>query len=427
MGPRNEVDSPPSVDSTPLPRKVVSLTNPTAPLPVSPSPDDVLQWIRSAGPAPWFPSAHARLTGVKRDDLDEPLNELRLAGLVRVATWARGIGQGYVLTPEGETASGAPIPAAPAAQKAPTPIATEPVLGDLSDDPPPIVTPMLVVANLLWFFVGTVVALRIGVPIGAFLLRGDPPALLLQFGAISAQGLIAGEWWRLITCCFVHVGVIHLAVNMFSLGSAGPLAEWVWGRRPVLVVYVLSGLAGSCLAMSLHPVEPTTGAQVVLAGASGAIWGVVTSLLAWLLLHRRILGPDITSQWARRLAPALFLNIAVSLLPGISWEAHLGGAVVGFLSAGLMHAMREGPLSQRVGALVLLLAIPGICVGGLSLAMKSGQAWGPFRPGPAVGATASGEAPAYCDRHTTRSRSEWATVGGQAGHEPHRSHQRTCP
>lgn len=382
MGTRNEVDLPGSADSTPLPRQVVSSTSPVAPKPTAPSPEDVLRWIRSSGPAPWFPSTHARLTGVNRDDLDEPLNELRLAGLVRVATWARGMGQGYVLTPESEVASGAAPPTFITASTAPTSAPSRPVLDSLADDRPPIVTPMLVVANLLWFFVGVVVALRIGAPFGPYFLRADPMALLLLSGGLSPQGLLVGEWWRLLTCCFVHVGVLHLAVNMFSLGSVGPVAEWVWGRRRVFVVYILSGLAGSCLAMSLHPVNPDTGAPLILAGASGAIWGVATSLLAWLLLRRHILGPEVASQWARRLAPAFFLNVAVSFLPGISWEAHLGGGVVGFLSAGLLHVLAEGPIRRRVGALVLLLAIPAICVAGLIVAMKSGPAWAPLRPTP---------------------------------------------
>ena len=88
MNTGNEVDSPETADSTPLPRKVAGVGDPfpsvtTQPLPDSnqATPEAVLQWIMTAQPEPWFPSAHASKTGIPRNDLDEPLNELRLAGL----------------------------------------------------------------------------------------------------------------------------------------------------------------------------------------------------------------------------------------------------------------------------------------------------------------------------------------------------------
>lgn len=344
-------------------------------------PEAIIRWILAGEGKPWFPSAHAKETGVSRDSLDEPLNQLREAGLVRVADWVRGVGQGYVLTAEGE----AMLKAAPDQTVAPAPVATdspEPAAGPPSvvDLRPPIVTPALLLANLIWFFVGMVVAVRLGVPLGSYLLRSDP-AVLSKLGAVAAPDLLRGEWWRLATTCFVHIGIVHLIVNMIALGTVGPLAELLWGRWRFGVVFAVSGLAGSCLAMALHPVGPNN-AVTVLAGASGAIWGVMTSLLVWLLVFRHRLPPALVADWFRRLGIVFVLNGAINFVPGISWQAHLGGAAAGFVAAGLVNALRHGDRPRRVSAAVLLVALPGLCVGGLVAAMKSGESWVPFRPRP---------------------------------------------
>ena len=69
-----------------------------------PTPEQVLGWIAASPGTPWFPAEYSRTFGIPRDHLDRPLNELRAAELVRVIDWVRGVGQGYALTAEGETA-----------------------------------------------------------------------------------------------------------------------------------------------------------------------------------------------------------------------------------------------------------------------------------------------------------------------------------
>lgn len=380
-------------EPTPLPHDVAgfelgrppSAPPPSAPSPSTrPTPESVLHWIAGGGGQPWFPSACAKQAGISRDSLDEPLNELRLAGLVQIATWVRGLGQGYVLTAEGEgvvrrTSTSEAVRKPPERAEPPAEAASEKSPQALGlDQRPPVVTPAILLANLIWFFVGLVMALRRGVSLGTYLLTGDR-AVLSLLGAVSADDLLRGDWWRLTTCNFVHVGLVHLIVNLFALGTAGPVVELVWGRWRLFVIYVLSGLAGSCLAMTLRPISADTGAVVVLAGASGAIWGVMTSLLAWLLLFRKSLRPDVASFWFRRLIPALVLNAGVSLLPGVSWEAHLGGGIVGFFAAGLMNALSSGARPRRLAAWLLLLALPGLFIGTLIEAMASGDSWAPLR------------------------------------------------
>ena len=152
----------------------------------------------------------------------------------------------------------------------------------------------------LWFFVCAVVSIRWGLTPTRALSEGHPP-VLHRFGAVSGLDLLKGEWWRLISCCFVHFGAFHLVVNMLALAMMGPLAELLWGRGRLVIIYFVSGLAGSALAMALRP-------DSVLAGASGAIWGIQMSLFAWLFTFRQRLPPDLVSDWFRRLCVVFALN-----------------------------------------------------------------------------------------------------------------------
>lgn len=341
-----------------------------------PTPEDVLGWVAAAKGA-WFPSAHARESGLPREALDGPLGELRAAGLVAVADWVKGAGQGYVLTPDGAAAraEGSDVPAPD-----PTPALPEPV----GIDPrPPLVTPAVLLANVLWFFAGVVLAYRAGLSVKAYLL-GKSFAALERLGAVTPADLQQGEWWRLGTSCFVHVGLFHLVLNLTAIGMMGPLAERLWGRWRLLAIYALSGLAGGCLAMAAHPTGPG-GAPVILAGASGAIWGVMTSLAAWLLLFRDELDPGLAADWTRQLCRLLLLNVGINflavtdVLSGLSWEAHLGGGLAGFVTAGLVNALRFGDRCRRAVAAVLLVLLPVGCAGGLVWAMREGEAWAPLR------------------------------------------------
>jgi membrane associated rhomboid family serine protease len=346
---------------------------PPAPAPAPPTPEDVLRWVAAGGTEPWFASAHARATGTPRDNLDAPINSLLQAGLIRAATWVRGAGQGFALTPAGaellrDAAASAAFygrdPPAPAPGPAPPP-------GPALDRRPAVVTAVLLAANVLWFVAGLVVALRLGVGLSDYAL-GRSPVVLARTGAVTGTDLLAGQWWRLATACFVHVGVLHLFVNMLNLGLMGPVAELLWGRWRLPVIYAAAGLAGGCLAMAARPAG-------LLAGASGALWGVQTALLAWVLIYRDRLAPAVAADLFRRLGVAFALGVAVSLVPGVSWEAHLGGGLGGFAAAGLLHALRVGDRPRRAAAAALLVLLPWVCVCGLLVAMKSGSTWKTLR------------------------------------------------
>ena len=148
---------------------------------------------------------------------------------------------------------------------------------------------------------------------------------LLTWGASYGPLELSTEWWRLFTAMFVHIGVIHIALNMYCLWSLGPLAERLFGRWKFLSLYLLSGVGGNVLSVALHP-------TLVAAGASGAIFGVAGALLP--VLHLRDI-PAIVNLRGRRGRLGIGGFIAYNLIygfanTGIDNAAHIGGLITGF-------------------------------------------------------------------------------------------------
>ena len=325
------------------------------------------------------PFRHAADSNLDRDGLDETLNQLRITGVIRVATWERGFGQGYVLTPEGETAlaTGLAMPAPTESSSGPNntesiiddplPIEDRPTTSLEAETRPLLVVPVLLAANLLWFFVGLVMVFRAGLPVEQYPTDGNPE-VLHRIGAVNGYDLIQGEWWRLASSCFVHIGGAHLLMNLFALVMVGPLAELLWGRGRLLAIYLFSGLAGTCLAMAMNP-------DTLLAGASGAIWGLLMSLVAWFMLFKRYLPREVVAESTRRLTVVIVLSAMFSFVPGISWQGHLGGAMAGFATAWYMNEIRFGDRHRRNVSLALLTVLVVGSIGGLIFAMRWSEPW----------------------------------------------------
>jgi membrane associated rhomboid family serine protease len=167
------------------------------------------------------------------------------------------------------------------------------------------------------------------------------------YGDGTPAGVANGEWWRLETATFLHYGLIHLAMNMFSLYFAGSILEQVIGRWRFLLLYVVSGLAGSAGALLLS--KPTA----LTAGASGAIFGILGGLL---VLERR--GRIATGGQVLGL---IVLNLVITFaIPGISVGGHLGGLVGGIV---LMLAFDRFRYSPRLNvASALLVAVGAVLV-----------------------------------------------------------------
>ncbi len=165
----------------------------------------------------------------------------------------------------------------------------------------------------------------------------------------------AGEWWRLVTAAFLHVGVLHLVLNMLALLVFGSELERQLGRLRYLALYLVSILGGAAaIQLFGNPVAP-------VAGASTAIYGLLGGLAVLMLVRRQDL---------RGLMTLLALNVLISVLvPGISILGHLGGLIGGALAATVLVLGRRRPALQlagtavlAVGLLVLALAVSTVVV-----------------------------------------------------------------
>ncbi|MGY1803209.1 rhomboid family intramembrane serine protease [Blastococcus sp. SYSU D00922] len=147
-----------------------------------------------------------------------------------------------------------------------------------------------------------------------------------------------GEWWRLLTAAFLHIGPLHLAMNMLALLLFGSELERQLGRWRFLGVYLVSALGGAT-AIQLFGFP---GGYV--AGASTALYGLLGALGVLLIANR---------QDIRGLLTLLAINVFISFLPGVSLLGHLGGLVGGALAAGVLVATRRREKLQLPGLAVL--------------------------------------------------------------------------
>ena len=167
---------------------------------------------------------------------------------------------------------------------------------------------------------------------------------IVAMGALARERVAAGEYWRLLTAPWLHGGVDHLVGNGIALFILGMLCEAAFGRAQFVLLYVLSGLAGSVVSLAVS-VGPSV-------GASGAIFGLQGAAIVLFRLHRdRLLVRD------RRVGFVLLVwaiyTIAGGLMqPFIDNGAHIGGALGGALIARRLHPVVLSPLPpERAAAL----------------------------------------------------------------------------
>ena len=145
-------------------------------------------------------------------------------------------------------------------------------------------------------------------------------------GGYFHSDVAGGQWWRILAATFLHFGLLHIAMNMYALSHLGRVAEQLFGTAKFLTVYLLAGV-GSTMAISVwfayvrH--EPD---KVLMAGASGSIFGIM-GLLAVVLLRG---GTHAAQQMGRGLVKDVVVMLAIGfVVPMISNTGHVGGLLVG--------------------------------------------------------------------------------------------------
>ncbi len=129
-----------------------------------------------------------------------------------------------------------------------------------------------------------------------------------------------GQYYRLFTCMFLHAGLIHIALNMFSLNAIGPLVERVYGRKKYIFIYIISGIIASFSSYIF-----STGVAI---GASGAIFGVLGAVLIFAFKMKSLIGRSFLTN----VLMVILLNIMIGLsIPNVDNFAHMGGLISGIL------------------------------------------------------------------------------------------------
>ena len=154
---------------------------------------------------------------------------------------------------------------------------------------------------------------------------------LLLFGANYGPLVRNGEIYRLIACMFLHGGIIHLGLNMYSLFIIGPRVEDFFGKWKFLLIYFISGISASLLSIGLNQ-------NVVSVGASGAIFGLFGALIYFGYSYRGYIGALVKSQ----VIPIVMYNLLMGFfIPGIDMWGHIGGLIGGIIVANMLGTIEN--------------------------------------------------------------------------------------
>jgi len=186
-------------------------------------------------------------------------------------------------------------------------------------------------------------------------IAGATEKVMIKLGAEQPFLIASGQYWRLFTSIFLHFGILHLALNMYALFIIGNVVESELGRIRYLALFLVTGWFSSAIAYWLTP--PLVAVQggltlQISAGASGAIFGLFGVFLAYNYRRRHL---AFYANRTRQMLMLIVLNIVFTFaIPGISWQAHVGGLVAGLI-AGYAALDGFGPRISRTVALVASL------------------------------------------------------------------------
>ena len=177
-----------------------------------------------------------------------------------------------------------------------------------------IVTMSIIAINIILYIITAIMSKNI-FDINAY--------VLLYMGGNYGALVSHGQVWRLLTCAFLHGGIIHIFCNMYALYALGPQIEILFGRGKYIIIYFLSAIGGSLLSYKFSP-------SSLSIGASGAIFGLFGAMVVFVLKYK----DKIPKKVLNNLFGVIILNLLIGFnLQGIDNFAHIGGLLVGALVA----------------------------------------------------------------------------------------------
>lgn len=216
------------------------------------------------------------------------------------------------------------------------------------------VTPVIIAINVLVFVVMVISGVHFMMP---------NTESLVAWGADFGPYTLSGEWWRLFTSTYIHIGIIHLAMNMYALLYIGNLLEPILGKVRFMAAYTIAGILGSVASIWWNDVQ-------VSAGASGAIFGMYGVFLA--LLTTNIIKESARKSLLGSIGVFVIFNLAYGFRDSnVDNAAHIGGLLSGLL---IGFAMLPGIKNPKNAALkygsILLPVVVGL---GVSYALLNGR------------------------------------------------------
>ena len=210
-----------------------------------------------------------------------------------------------------------------------------------------IFTKLIILACIVMYIV-------VGIKDGNFL--SFSATTLAMLGGNNLMLVQNGEVWRLLTSAFLHAGLIHLLVNMYSLAILGTQVETFIGKWKFLFIYLISAISGNLLSLVF------SASNVISVGASGALFGLMGALLYFGYHYRLYLSEAIRNQ----IIPIIILNLLIGFtISGIDNVAHIGGLIGGYLAAmaiGIDYKSAKRDMLNGWIVLVLYIAFLSVVV-----------------------------------------------------------------
>ncbi|TXC76933.1 rhomboid family intramembrane serine protease [Luteibaculum oceani] len=205
----------------------------------------------------------------------------------------------------------------------------------------------LITPLLIWINVAIFLVMVIGGGIHAIT---PDPGELIAWGANFKPLVFEGEYWRVLSSNYLHIGVIHLIVNLFALLQIGVFLEPLIGKTKFFVAYTIAGIFGSIISLYWN-------APVVAAGASGAIFGMYGLFIA--LLLTRLIPKKTRSALLTSMVIFVAYNLLNGLNPGIDNAAHIGGLIAGLVLGFCFYPTLKKPndVSQKIVAYAISLSL----------------------------------------------------------------------
>ena len=202
---------------------------------------------------------------------------------------------------------------------------------------PPTVGRVLIVANVIVF----VAMIAYGKVVYDTWSGPETMEVLIDFGAKVNVFILNGQYWRLFTAMFIHIGVFHLLFNLYALYAIGPLVEGYFGHLRFTIIYILAGLFGSLASYAMTP--------AISAGASGAIFGLFGAVTVYFLKHHQNFGKRGRAM-LQNMAFILVINLAFGVVGrGIDNWGHIGGLIGGAVIAWGLLPHYQPPAVIRPG------------------------------------------------------------------------------